>query len=102
LVALRARLGGMNGRSLASSAARIAIASAVMGAACLLSTRSIHFAFGAGRLSQLADVAISIPLGVAVFYAAARALRVPELEALRAAISGPLRSIAKLRRVTLR
>ena len=46
----------------------------------LASSRTIQTAAGAGRLAQLAAVAASIPLGAAVFYAAARALRVEELE----------------------
>jgi hypothetical protein len=37
------------------------------------------------RLGQALNVAVSLPLGVGVFYAAARALRVPELEAIRTA-----------------
>ena len=76
---------------LASSTLRIAAASAVMGVACLLSSRAVH-AFAVGKLAQLADVAISIPLGAAVFYAAARAFRLEELQALKSACYTAIRN----------
>jgi putative peptidoglycan lipid II flippase len=79
---LSARIGGLHSGRLAKSAMQIAAASAVMGAAVWASSRAIHAVAGTGRLAQLAVVAASIPLGAAVFYAAARALRVEELEPL--------------------
>jgi putative peptidoglycan lipid II flippase len=82
---LRSRINGLHGRRLAWSAVRIAAASAAMGVACRASSHWIHVAAGVGRLAQLADVAISIPLGLAVFYMGARALGVEELEEIRAA-----------------
>lgn len=76
---LRARLGRLGGRGLASTAARVGAASAVMGAVCLVSSHAVHQWLGMSRAAHVADVAISVPLGVAVFWAAARALRVREL-----------------------
>jgi hypothetical protein len=81
--ALRVRLGGMGGHGLLRSALKIAAASCVMAAACFTSSRAVHYFTGAGKAAQLADLAISIPLGAAVFYAAARALGVGELEELQ-------------------
>jgi putative peptidoglycan lipid II flippase len=81
---LRRRIGGIHGRHLVGSALKIVAASAAMGAVCSASSSAIHLAVS-GRAAHLADVAVSIPLGVTVFYALARALRVEELEALRAA-----------------
>jgi putative peptidoglycan lipid II flippase len=75
---LRRRIGGLQTPRIASSAARIVAASAVMGAVC----------FGAQRflaLRHAANLAVGIPLGIGVFYASARLLRVPELEAIRTA-----------------
>jgi len=89
---LRVRVHGLHGGRLRSSAFRIAAASALMGAVCRASSYGIHLAAGAGRLAQFADVAISIPLGVAVFYATARALGVEELEAVRAACYTSIRN----------
>lgn len=86
---LSGRVRGLASRRLGASAARILAAALVMGIACAASSAVIrhvlHTAGRAGKLAQLADVAVSIPLGVAVFYGAARLLRIEELEAVRAA-----------------
>jgi len=89
---LRARIHGLHGRPLAQSAIKIVLASAAMALVCRASSVGIHAALGAGKPAQLADVAVSIPLGMAVFYAAARALAVPELEAVRNACYTSLRN----------
>ena len=89
---LRERIGGLHSRQLRRSAAGIAGASAVMGAVCYASSSLIHAAGGAGKLTQMADAAISIPAGVAVFYGVARWLRIPELEAVRNACYTALRN----------
>jgi putative peptidoglycan lipid II flippase len=83
LVLLERRVRGLHLRKLAAGAGKIAAAAALMGVVCRLSSGAMQAAAGAGRGARLADVAISIPLGVAVFYRAARALRVEELEAVR-------------------
>lgn len=80
---LRRRVGGLDGRRIASSAAKILIASAPMAAACFAAQRL--------RLSHGLNVLVSLPLGVAVFYLAARALRIPEVEAVRTACYTALR-----------
>ncbi len=91
-VLLRGRVRGLAARDLGSSAGKIVAAAAIMGVACLASSRLIHMAAGAGKLAQLADVAISIPLGAAVFYTAARVMRIEELEAVRTACYTALRN----------
>jgi len=90
--ALGRRVGGLQGRKLAGSAAKIAAAAALMGALCRTSSWAIHLVLGARKPATLADVAFSIPLGAAVFYAAARALRIEELEAVRNACYTALRN----------
>jgi len=88
-VMLRNRIGGIYGRNLIESVWKIIAASAVMGAVVLLSSHGIEGWLGAGRLGRLIDLAISIPLGLLVFYAACRVLRVSELElATRALFRG--------------
>jgi len=77
------RAGGLHGARLAGTAARVAIAAAIMGVVCWFSSRGIHSLPGSPKLLQIADVAVSIPLGVAVFYGAARVMGVAELEALQ-------------------
>jgi len=94
---LRRRIHGMHGRALAVSVAKILCASAAMGLACYLSSRSVHHWFGAGKIAQIADVALSIPLGAAVYYALCRAMRVPELEAAWTLV-GQARSLRRPRR----
>jgi putative peptidoglycan lipid II flippase len=85
LALLRRRAGGLDTRRLARTAARIVGAAAVMGAACYVSSTIVHRAAGTGKLAQLADVAVSIPLGALIFYAAASALGIEEMKALRSA-----------------
>jgi putative peptidoglycan lipid II flippase len=80
---LRRRLGGLEERRIASSAVRILASAAVMGVACRLLQTLLPAA--PSRLRQIADVAVCLPAGMAVFYAVARALHIPELEAAIAA-----------------
>jgi putative peptidoglycan lipid II flippase len=87
---LRKRIQRMHGRALAASVAKILAASAAMGIACYFSSRGVHDWLGAGKLSQLVDVAISIPLGAVVYYALCRAMRVAELESAWQALGAPL------------
>jgi putative peptidoglycan lipid II flippase len=87
---MRARLGGIHGRELLSSVGKVAAAAAVMGAVCWGSSRLVREIAGIGRLARIADLAVSIPLGIAVFYYAARAMRVTELEMAGAAVAGPV------------
>ena len=85
LAVLQQRLGGIGLRKLAPSALKIAVAAALMGVVCKVSSNLIHHAMGGRSHVALVDVAISIPLGIAVFYAAARVWRVEELEAVESA-----------------
>jgi putative peptidoglycan lipid II flippase len=89
---LKVRVRGLHGRRLAASALKVSAASAIMGVACWAVSRGVHLALGFGKFAQLADVAIAIPAGVAVFYMAASALHIPELEAVRAACYTAIRN----------
>jgi putative peptidoglycan lipid II flippase len=91
LWAMRSRIQGIHGRELLSSLMKVVAASAVMGAVCFGSSHVMRDWLGMGKWARVADLAVSLPLGLAVFYAAARALRVTELEMAGAAIAGPLR-----------
>jgi len=91
---LRNRIGGIHGRALARSVVKITFASLVMGAALVLTSRGIQILLGASRLARLADLAVSIPIGVGAYYAVCRALKVAELEmAVRALAPAALRYI---------
>jgi putative peptidoglycan lipid II flippase len=85
LTMLQRRLGSIGIRKLAASAGKISAAAALMGLVCKLSSMVVHASMGARNHVALVDVAISIPLGAAVFLAAARIWRVEELEAVEAA-----------------
>jgi putative peptidoglycan lipid II flippase len=89
---LGARIHGLGGRALAVGAGKIVAAAAAMALVCMVSSSWVHAALGAGRGANLADVAVSIPLGAAVFYTLAHALGVPELEAVRNACYTALRN----------
>ena len=75
---LRRRVGGLDTRQIAGSALRVALASTVMGVVCWAAQRGL-------RLHDAANLALGIPVGIGVFYTTARALGVPELEAVRTA-----------------
>jgi len=51
-----------------------------MGAVCYCSSHVLRGTLGVSKWARLADLAVSIPLGLAVYYAIARMLRVAELE----------------------
>ncbi len=87
---LRKRIGGIYGKDLANSIWRITAASAIMGGAVWLSSHGVHAWLGISRLSKLADLGISIPFGMLVFYVACRALKVTELDLATRSLAGPI------------
>ena len=87
---LRNRIGGIYGRNLANSIWRITVASAVMGCAVWASSHGVQSWLGVTRWGRLVDLAISIPVGIVVFYIASRLLRVSELDLATRALTGPL------------
>jgi putative peptidoglycan lipid II flippase len=87
---LRERIAGIHGRDLLRSTWKIGLASAVMGAVIALASTGIQGWLGVSRLARLVELGVAIPLGVAVFGAACRALRVAELETAGRALVEPL------------
>ena len=87
---LRPRIGGIHGRALANSIWRIILASAIMGGAVWMSSHMVRIWLGAGKLGRLADLVISIPFGLVVYYGACRLLRVAELDLATRALAGPI------------
>jgi putative peptidoglycan lipid II flippase len=83
LALIRPRIGGLRGRQMLRSAAKILLAAAVMGLVCLPLVRLSH--------SRILNVLLGIPLGAGVFYAAALMLRIPEFAETRSAVMGKLR-----------
>lgn len=98
---IRRKLSGIEGRAMVGSLTRMSVAALAMGAAVWAISHVIHQNWGDSRGARLADLAISIPAGAAVFYLACRWMRVPELELAMSSVSGPLRRLTALRRASI-
>jgi len=88
---LRKRIHGVHGRELARGILKVFLASALMGAAVWVSSHAMEKRFGVSQLARLADLAVSIPVGLGVFYGSCRALGVSELDLAVRAFTGPIR-----------
>ena len=78
---MRRRVDGIEGRRTGITVAKIAAASAVMGAACWAISNAIGRFAGPGFSARAANVFISVTAGAGIFYLVASALRVEELKA---------------------
>lgn len=87
---LRTRIGGIHGRALLASTSKMGLASLLMGAVAWCSSTLVLRVAGTGAWGHLADLAVSIPVALIVFYLACRALRVEELELATNALAGPI------------
>jgi putative peptidoglycan lipid II flippase len=89
---MRKRIARLNGREIFSAFVRIAIASAIMSAVCWLSYYFLHRQFGgANLLFKLIECFVPITLGGAVFFAAAKILRVGEIDKIYNAFARKLK-----------
>jgi putative peptidoglycan lipid II flippase len=88
---LRVKLGGVYGRELAAGFAKVAVASAAMGLAVFFSSRQMASWLGVTQMARRADLLVSIPLGVAVFYLACRAMGVTDLDMAFQAVLAPVK-----------
>jgi putative peptidoglycan lipid II flippase len=88
---LRKRIGGVYGRELAGGILKVGVASAVMAGAVWVSSHGMERWAGVSQLGRLADLAVSIPIGLAAFYASCRALGVSELDLAVRAFINPIR-----------
>jgi putative peptidoglycan lipid II flippase len=89
--AMRSKIRRFEGRLLAQSLAKITFASGVMGGTIFASSRLIHSWMGVNKTAFLLDCGVSIPLGLLVFGAAARLVRVDEMDMALRALPAPLR-----------
>ena len=80
LILIRPRIGGVRGVEMLLSLGKIAVAATVMGVACWA---VVHVS-----PSRAMNVLAGVPVGAAVFYGVASALRVPELAEAQAAVLG--------------
>jgi putative peptidoglycan lipid II flippase len=90
-VILRNRIGGVHGRALMAQVGRIVAASLAMAIAAWLSSHAMRSWLGLSQLGRLADVVISVPLGIGVYYFAAKALGLSELDTVLRSFLNPIR-----------
>ena len=87
---LRKRIGGVYGRSLAVQMGKVALASGIMGAVIFATSRGMEIWLGVSQMARLADLAVSLPVGLAVYYAACRVLGLAEIDAVIRAFARPI------------
>jgi putative peptidoglycan lipid II flippase len=97
---LRKRIGGIYGRALAMQIGKVALASAVMGAAIFATSRGMETWLGVSQMARLGDLSVSIPVGLAVYYAACRALGLAEIDGVIRAFAGPIQRRLRRRQST--
>jgi peptidoglycan biosynthesis protein MviN/MurJ (putative lipid II flippase) len=95
---LRNRLDGIHGRELLATVGKILLASAAMGTVVWSSSHLMASRFGVSQLARLADLAVSLPLGLGVYYGVSRILKIRDLDESIQAIAGPV--LRRLRRRT--
>jgi putative peptidoglycan lipid II flippase len=88
---LRRRIGGVHGRELRAGIGKVLLASLAMAVVTAFSSHEMERWLGTSQWARLADLGVSIPLGLAIFYAACRALGVSELDMAIRAFSAPIR-----------
>jgi putative peptidoglycan lipid II flippase len=88
---LRARIGGIHGRELGAQLAKVGAASLAMAAAVALSSHLAETYVGVSQWARLADLAVSIPLGLAVYYGVCRGLGVTDIDMAVRAFTAPIR-----------
>ena len=99
---LRKRVGGMYGRELAAGEAKVMAAATAMGGVVWLSSHGMEKWLGVSQLARLADLAVSLPLGLATFYAMCRVLGVTDLDMAIRAFTGPIRRRMRRPKVPLK
>jgi putative peptidoglycan lipid II flippase len=94
---LRKRIGGVYGRDLAAQIGKVSVASAIMGAVIFASSRGMELWLGVTQVARLADLAVSLPVGLAVYYGACRALGLTEIDGVIRAFTRPIQRRLKRR-----
>jgi putative peptidoglycan lipid II flippase len=87
---LRQRIGGVYGRDLVTQIGKVSLASAIMGAVIFATSRGMAIWLGVSQMARLADLSVSIPVGLAVYYGACRALGLSDIDGVIRAFAGPI------------
>jgi putative peptidoglycan lipid II flippase len=88
---LRRKIGGVHGRALLAQVGRILAASMAMAIVVGLSSHVMRGWLGLSAMARLADVAVSVPLGSIVYYFAAKALGLSDLDTVLSSFLRPIR-----------
>jgi putative peptidoglycan lipid II flippase len=83
---LRRRLGGLEGRYLTGRFLRVAAATLAMAVPVAVVTRYMATHFGDSKQADILNLAVSIPLGAVLFFAAAMLLKIDEVGAASRAL----------------
>jgi putative peptidoglycan lipid II flippase len=94
---LRKRIGGVYGRDLATQIGKVSLASAIMGAVIFATSRGMETWLGVSQKARLADLAVSLPIGLAVYYVCCRALGLAEIDSVIRSFAGPIQRRLKRR-----
>lgn len=95
-VRLRGKAGGVYGRDLFASTTKILASTILMSAVVWLVNHLIDSSLPATKLTSVISLAVCIPIGLAVFYAACKWFGVAELELAAAGFAGPFRRLRRL------
>jgi putative peptidoglycan lipid II flippase len=87
---LRSRISGVHGRFLAAQLVKISFGSMLMAAVVAGTSFGMERWLGVSQIARLADLVVSLPVGLAVYYAACRALGVEGLDDAFQAVAAPL------------
>lgn len=90
-VLIRPRIGGIGGRVISLNLGKILLAAAAMGALVYGVTLLSHAGIASARLARIVDVVAGVPAGALVYYGAASALGIAELDDARDAVLRKLR-----------
>lgn len=89
-LAIKRKLGGIHGRRVRDVVVKVSVASLLMTTVVWVSSTVITGWLGKNFLGRMTDLAVSIPLGLAVLYWAAKGMKIEELEMATRALGGPL------------
>jgi putative peptidoglycan lipid II flippase len=87
---LRKRIGGVYGRDLLVQIGKVSLASAIMGAVIFATSRGMAMWLGVSQMARLADLGVSIPVGLAVYYVACRMLGLSDIDGVIRAFARPI------------
>jgi putative peptidoglycan lipid II flippase len=93
---LRRRVGGLYGRNLLRTVWQVTTASLLMGGVVWVIQQWMETRLGTSQFAHMATIAVTIPVGIAIFYYACRMLKVAELDLAFGSVTAPIRKRLKI------